>query len=166
MTCCAVSIHARHYWRAKPLKRYNWTRYKLFQSTPAITGGRNLRAVGSQRWFSWFQSTPAITGGRDRAQVCTDYYDSAFQSTPAITGGRDQLIGIRCGPACRFNPRPPLLAGETPPRPFFRNMIAKFQSTPAITGGRDFSTMAFGPPVIQFQSTPAITGGRDRLYHG
>ena len=36
-----------------------------------------------------FQSTPAITGGRDflREPMCRVCY--LFQSTPAITGGRD-----------------------------------------------------------------------------
>ena len=84
-----------------------------------------------------------------------------------------------------FNPRPPLLAGETKVAAALTDEFV-FQSTPAITGGRDMrcsSTAASGmsfnprPPLLAgetvkspgrsgvrlFQSTPAITGGRDRL---
>ena len=39
-----------------------------------------------------FQSTPAITGGRD--DVTRQFVDAVglFQSTPAITGGRDEAL--------------------------------------------------------------------------
>ena len=41
-----VSIHARHYWRAMPIWPSPSTSSSLFQSTPAITGGRcNVSAV-------------------------------------------------------------------------------------------------------------------------
>ena len=36
-----------------------------------------------------------------------------FQSTPAITGGRDAGGTLPGGWSAGFNPRPPLLAGET-----------------------------------------------------
>ena len=35
-----VSIHARQYWRAMPAAQVLYDRVKLFQSTPANTGGR------------------------------------------------------------------------------------------------------------------------------
>ena len=60
-----VSIHACHYWRARLGVRINAISEHMFQSTPAITGGR-------------------------------DTYERAV--TKAIAS---------------FNPRPPLLAGET-----------------------------------------------------
>jgi len=60
----------------------------LFQSTPAIAGGRlkGFDEVAGQ--YGMFQSTPAIAGGR--LQTLNDYYDYLwlFQSTPAIAGGR------------------------------------------------------------------------------
>ena len=62
-TC--VSIHARHYWRARP---------------------------------SWAFIRPIL---------------AEFQSTPAITGGRDQPMPGSGSTRSSFNPRPPLLAGET-----------------------------------------------------
>ena len=60
-----------------------------------------------------FQSTPAITGGRDRASEAFASSWLWFQSTPAITGGRDAGAARSWPGRCRFNPRPPLLAGET-----------------------------------------------------
>ena len=134
--------------------------YRLFQSTPAIAGGR---IPGYRSWPPWgvtFQSTPAIAGGRilrEQADILERY---AFQSTPAIAGGRipDKEVGHvqlqhvsiharHCWRANLFG----VAIATTPP---------VFQSTPAIAGGRI--------PVIewahqhykQFQSTPAIAGGR------
>ena len=50
-----VSIHARHYWRARQVFRNaieaNW----LFQSTPAITGGRDTAG-----WW-WFLNPGAVS---------------------------------------------------------------------------------------------------------
>ena len=60
-----------------------------------------------------FQSTPAITGGRDRTGQAAGVTTETFQSTPAITGGRDAMITRTICRHCGFNPRPPLLAGET-----------------------------------------------------
>ena len=108
-----VSIHARHYWRARPPRSMAWPRQYPFQSTPAITGGRDRSRQCGASDTATFQSTPAITGGRDNSLRIQPAPGLVFQSTPAITGGRDQA----CRPApsqprC-FNPRPPLLAGET-----------------------------------------------------
>ena len=158
---------------------------RWFQSTPAITGGRNTICCADAGSAALFQSTPAITGGRDRVvrpqtgarsmvsiharHYCRARPEAApqpadwpaFQSTPAITGGRDNNIhGLDSRRRC-FNPRPPLLAGETRwwwcwrcwphvsiharhywrARPQFGkrqlDCLPLFQSTPAITGGRD-----------------------------
>ena len=60
----AVSIHARHYWRASLDRKTQYVSDKMFQSTPAITGeraGSTARLIGPA---SPFQSTPAITGER------------------------------------------------------------------------------------------------------
>ena len=85
-----VSIHARHYWRARP---------------PPAAAGHRFRAVSIHARHYWrarlelehkgriaiaFQSTPAITGGRDTAHGVFGLDAAQFQSTPAITGGRDQ----------------------------------------------------------------------------
>ena len=60
-----------------------------------------------------FQSTPAITGGRDPGSMPACWANCLFQSTPAITGGRDRLRRRNEPRQMGFNPRPPLLAGET-----------------------------------------------------
>ena len=86
-------------------------------------------------------------------------------------------------PGRRFNPRPPLLAGEwspTTPAPGPENVsiharhcwrangtgsrsassTRRFQSTPAIAGGRMRSPPGTWCSLPRFQSTPAIAGGR------
>ena len=108
-----VSIHARHYWRARHRLHALANNEVVFQSTPAITGGRDT----FWRWLlvTWcrFQSTPAITGGRDPMTEARAQCNAPFQSTPAITGGRDTTELEQERQDCLF------------------------QSTPAITGGRD-----------------------------
>ena len=47
--CLTVSIHARQYWRAMPLKCSAAVLHELFQSTPANTGGR-CRRCGAPVW--------------------------------------------------------------------------------------------------------------------
>ncbi len=106
-----VSIRARHCWRANRIVWQQGLTRMLFQSAPAIAGGRiNARLESLERTL-------------------------LFQSAPAIAGGR--IATPLSGPwaSCSFNPRPPLLAGESrwraqsrPPPPF--------QSAPAIAGGR------------------------------
>ena len=89
----AVSIRARHCWRANPPK---WP--------PCCT-------------THTFQSAPAIAGGRIAAWLCVSLVPEMFQSAPAIAGGRICLTGWRFTGTRSFNPRPPLLAGESPPQP-------------------------------------------------
>ena len=60
----AVSIHARHCWRANRFGGPVFSQVWLFQSTPAIAGGRILRRWASRGGRAKFQSTPAIAGGR------------------------------------------------------------------------------------------------------
>ena len=86
-----VSIHARHCWRANQYQQFRCTALVQFQSTPAIAGGRISCKACAPVWRCSFQSTPAIAGGRIPLNM---------------TDGRDNPD--------RFNPRPPLLAGESP----------------------------------------------------
>ena len=136
-----------------------------------------------------FQSTPAIAGGRDRWTSPVTGCIAWFQSTPAIAGGRD-FFGRRLVNTCSgFNPRPPLLAGETAAWPLV--------NTPANVSIHARHCWRARPPmrpsqVIRglvsiharhcwrarhtvkllrcwnqlFQSTPAIAGGRDPIYPG
>ena len=179
-----VSIHARHYWRARPSVSAAAPTPLKFQSTPAITGGRDIHSAGCPRPRFGFQSTPAITGGRDESTTKRLVSSIRFQSTPAITGGRDAIGLLVTLVTICFNPRPPLLAGETDNVILTRYADASFNPRPPLLAGET----RFGlrsvwrlPVSIHarhywrarrigaegslrnglFQSTPAITGGRD-----
>ena len=131
-----VSIRARHCWRAIRCCALATTPASLFQSAPAIAGGRspgyagllsNAVLVSIRARHCWrairgdivtirsvmgFQSAPAIAGGRSFPAAEPSLNLAMFQSAPAIAGGRS-LPGCRIGywSSC-FNPRPPLLAGD------------------------------------------------------
>ena len=109
----AVSIHARHCWRARRPIPTHLEVLQMFQSTPAIAGGRDTESTFDAALDAWFQSTPAIAGGRDADRAGRVEDRPRFQSTPAIAGGRDRSKARPADVARCFNPRPPLLAGET-----------------------------------------------------
>ena len=134
---CSIAIHARHCWRANPKHVVLKRRRALFQSTPAIAGGRigiEPKEVGRTSVVSiharhCWRANPRMP--------CASTMPRGFQSTPAIAGGRIkwaregrliELVSIharhcwRANPRCEhhaprrrpcFNPRPPLLAGES-----------------------------------------------------
>ena len=132
-----------------------------------------------------FQSAPAIAGGRcGKFPGISDLY-TPFQSAPAIAGGRCSSNCTGIGTFTRFNPRPPLLAGDAAAgsgaclycevsiraRHCWRAMPASvqprsarrsFQSAPAIAGGRCPSPTEPIAMIAKFQSAPAIAGGRCR----
>ena len=106
-----------------------------------------------------------------------------FQSAPAIAGGRCPVL-CRHGRQCaRFNPRPPLLAGDARWPPARGSWPARFNPRPPLLAG-DAATLAVAkafadvsirarhcwramPRALQrlatswkFQSAPAIAGGR------
>ena len=178
-----------------------------FQSTPAIAGGRITTRMSPVFISDSFNPRPPLLAGESigkngvgkstlvsiharhcwRANLLADPQHTVlapFQSTPAIAGGRIACAALEVTDRGCFNPRPPLLAGESrcAMSAYLRNL--KFQSTPAIAGGRIFPAthqgraLGFvsiharhcwranrrgqtGPEVwIEFQSTPAIAGGR------
>ena len=59
-----------------------------------------------------FQSAPAIAGGRCGLSFRILHRMAKFQSAPAIAGGRCAPAPPAARPWVRFNPRPPLLAGD------------------------------------------------------
>gem|GEM_PF-1347605 len=143
-----VSIHAHHYWRAIRCKTRRARSWKLFQSTPTITGGRffagfdhtgcdvDVSIHAHHYWRAiqlgasgpalqaWFQSTPTITGGRFGGSLRRTPCQSRFQSTPTITGGRFGQILHR------------------------RAHAGQFQSTPTITGGRFIDAGHIAPGIV------------------
>ena len=110
-----VSIHARHYWRASHVDTTMVYTHVLFQSTPAITGGRaadvRQATAGPERFNPrppLLAGEPARTAGSalvERVSIHARHYWRAsrvriwsthdgveFQSTPAITGGRANTV--------------------------------------------------------------------------
>ena len=82
-----------------------------------------------------------------------------FNPRPPLLAGESLMLRDEEAWRGGFNPRPPLLAGESPFR-FIAVKARAFQSTPAIAGGRIFTHASCFAPLIMFQSTPAIAGGR------
>ena len=85
-----------------------------------------------------FQPTPAIADGRDSARCRRSLAVRCFNPRPPLLTG-ETCETLACAGCYRgFNPRPPLLTGETwrpaPPAPRCR-----FQPTPAIADGRDLA---------------------------
>jgi len=83
-----VSIHARHCWRANALASAIASEQTKFQSTPAIAGGRTAAAI-------------------DVAGVVTVSIHARHCWRANGHAAHAQAKGL-----FRFNPRPPLLAGE------------------------------------------------------
>ena len=130
-----VSIRARHCWRAMRAMRPSTCGLSLFQSAPAIAGGRCARIARTIGALKSFNPRPpllagdaAVGGGAFgghavsiRARHCWRAMPARlvahalvpwFQSAPAIAGGRCPALAQRAPAGVGFNPRPPLLAGD------------------------------------------------------
>ena len=109
-----------------------------------------------------FQSAPAIDGGRSRVCDLDERDPCRFNPRPPSMAGDPRCRSWACGAGCCFNPRPPSMAGD-PPAPDPGKLPERvFQSAPAIDGGRSIQNPnSFASPVV-FQSAPAIDGGRSR----
>ncbi len=130
-----VSIRARHCWRAMRQFACIHALPPLFQSAPAIAGGRctlTKQAVPRRSCFN--PRPPLLAGDAQRAHELAAQHQvsirarhcwramrparlqfghlTAFQSAPAIAGGRCGAGAARRRRLRRFNPRPPLLAGD------------------------------------------------------
>ncbi len=155
-----VSIHAHHYWRAIPVGVVFMIAVKyVFQSTPTITGGRFGADATLVRPSNWFQSTPTITGGRFCPGCGAALHRHMFQSTPTITGGRFAGSATGRGGAGGFNPRPPLLAGDSSRH--LRIGHLALVSIHAHHYWRAIRRLDIPDLLgLKFQTTPTITGGR------
>ena len=134
----AVSILARHCWRARSSCCSPLATLRAFQSSPAIAGGRDSRGATYYHERRMFQSSPAIAGGRDR---------------------EDRREPKRV--ARRFNPRPPLLAGA-----ILRVVLQAEVGVVSILArhcwrARYDDCLHTARQRWPFQSSPAIAGGRD-----
>ena len=154
----------------------------VFQSTPAIAGGRICRASSARTRWSCFNPRPAIAGGRIIVWVEEAHGVSKFQSTPAIAGGRILGFPVRGPRLGCFNPRPPLLAGESlfvASKAHHRSVSIharhcwranrgiegysqhahEFQSTPAIAGGRIVAAIKIASSYLGFNPRPPLLAG-------
>ena len=130
-----VSIRARHCWRAMRSVCFCGAGWRLFQSAPAIAGGRCSGVAVHDISKHCFNPRPPLLAGDARPSgqsgrvqkvsirarhcwramlVFRHYYtvDRVFQSAPAIAGGRCSTSTKSSASQIRFNPRPPLLAGD------------------------------------------------------
>ena len=132
----AVSIRARHCWRAMRRGANKGRSLAGFQSAPAIAGGRcvverfgqTYRPVSIRARHCW-RAMPAPPGAHPRAgrvSIRARHCWRAMRCSCALT---------RWPPRC-FNPRPPLLAGDARGAAGSHGHVQRFQSAPAIAGGR------------------------------
>ena len=156
-----VSIRARHCWRAMPQSGSGQQLLSMFQSAPAIAGGRCAHVRRPVHARTRFNPRPPLLAGDAGRRQPWRRADWMFQSAPAIAGGR-------CGAArrvgsgrCSFNPRPPLLAGDA------ECQHARQQRQPVSIRARHCWRAMHGAggqalALTMFQSAPAIAGGRCR----
>ena len=134
-----VSIRARHCWRAMRACRWSARRRPRFQSAPAIAGGRCPSSFRQTTLWRRFNPRPPLLAGdalrpvrrarhvivsirarhcwRAMLRIMSRLQASlSFQSAPAIAGGRCPVPASLQRRRGRFNPRPPLLAGDASAR--------------------------------------------------
>ncbi|GEM_PF-1674702 len=95
---------------------------------------------------AWIQSTPTITGGRFVSASVTVTVTGSFNPRPPLLAGDSGAESILFVCSDGFNPRPPLLAGDSCKTPTTSRYWMPFQSTPTITGGRFCETLVGGLP--------------------
>ena len=130
-----VSIRARHCWRANQRRKVSTARHFLFQSAPAIAGGRIWRL-------------PVNSGSIQR-----------FNPRPPLLAGESSIGTLAQLNVVGFNPRPPLLAGESVQRVALsgpQNVSIRARHCWRANPGPDGSVST----KQRFQSAPAIAGGR------
>ena len=135
----AVSIHARHYWRARPSGA--WDRRSRWRVS-----------IHARHYWRARRPLPGPAAPVRR-----------FNPRPPLLAGETAAIATRYLYLLGFNPRPPLLAGETHGTPTiqFKTRIVSIHARhywrARLRSYRHACRLSW------FQSTPAITGGRDRI---
>ena len=107
-----VSIHARHYWRAMRVESHSALFPTLFQSTPAITGGRCCEVRAAQVVTN--VSIHARHYWRAMHSMARPFacISVSFNPRPPLLAGDASRWLTLAASSCCFNPRPPLLAGD------------------------------------------------------
>ena len=161
----AVSIRARHCWRA------------MRQQPHHRVGARHVSIRARHCWrampytAAWsasnplFQSAPAIAGGRCGARRAPVSLQRRFNPRPPLLAG-DAPWPARTHPGCpSFNPRPPLLAGDACPELGRHDQIRGFNPRPPLLAGDAMLSLQPTATAL-FQSAPAIAGGRCAAHGG
>ncbi len=154
-----VSIHARHHWRAMPC-RFMGYQQRRGVSIHARHHWRAMRGAGIREHIQRDVSIHARHHWRAMPKALrVPLADVQFQSTPAITGGRC-ICAYGWGRSwLGFNPRPPSLAGDA-----FGGYLHGCAHKVSIHARHHWRAMPQSSGVCiglaMFQSTPAITGGR------
>ena len=133
-----VSIRARHRWRAIPSSSNSMMHPSLFQSAPAIDGGRSVAALGHRRHVA-----VSIRARHRWRAIRPD--------------GRGPVYIIDVSIRARHRWRAIRAAQE------HQRQMNQFQSAPAIDGGRSRRQRNGVAEAVGFQSAPAIDGGRSGL---
>ena len=108
-----VSIHARHYWRARPplaARRPPWP--GSFNPRPPLLAGETDLIRANRRPTDVSIHARHYWRARPGAATITSQAFK-FQSTPPLLAGETWITLRQTRLAEGFNPRPPLLAGET-----------------------------------------------------
>ena len=154
----AVSIRARHRWRAILACVIRGDFRCKFQSAPAIDGGRSGVSPNVQADKGGFNPRPPSMAG----DPFSGFFGKPllmFQSAPAIDGGRSWAICCTGTPPPSFNPRPPSMAGDPPPPAHYPEDAFEFQSAPAIDGGRSANHQRKAPCARCFNPRPPSMAG-------
>ena len=132
-----------------------------FQSAPTIAGGRILlvnaeetgqRPVSIRAHHCWWANPSMSVVLLVNAEVSIRAHHCWWANPWLFLVNRDFAQG--------FNPRPPLLVGESEIAGCHCDGGAQFQSAPTIAGGRIRPISLPTPASQKFQSAPTIAGGR------
>ena len=183
MATLQVSIRARHCWRAMPVARMADSASSMFQSAPAIAGGRCVVLCSLTAFLTCFNPRPPLLAGDAHPRPAGLDRAYGFNPRPPLLAGdalrtRPMRWRWRC-----FNPRPPLLAGDARTRRASHGRTHGFNPRPPLLAGDAVQLALAGLGVhvsirarhcwrampdcvvwatlfLPFQSAPAIAGGR------
>ena len=155
----------------------------MFQSAPAIDGGRSRQAPAQSCCVEWVSIRARHRWRAIRHSQCLSASPSGFQSAPAIDGGRsmrtlrhiegNRRVSIRARHRWRaiprplrrgwrmlgFNPRPPSMAGD-PVSPHGQHQPGAVSIRARHRWRAILACVIRGDFRCKFQSAPAIDGGR------
>ena len=130
---------------------------KLFQSAPAIAGGRCSMTFEILTLAQGFNPRPPLLAG-DATLMTVKISPMVFQSAPAIAGGRcrTRLAIVR---AAAVSIRARHCWRAMPDLPRQSHVRGLFQSAPAIAGGRCRRQRGDGQPLSGFNPRPPLLAG-------